>query len=97
MLTGQTETEEKLEAQVRDLIRQDNLDPLLEQERALGMIKQVLNSYDDQAARLGLASLQDREGVLARLFNRICGFGDLQKSGLTLPKKFLWPGLVNQN
>lgn len=78
MLTGQTETEEKLEAQVRDLIRQDNLDPLLEQERALGMIKQVLNSYDDQAARLGLASLQDREGVLARLFNRICGFGDLQ-------------------
>lgn len=78
MLTGQTETEEKLEAQVRDLIRQDNLDPLLEQERALGMIKQVLNSYDDQAARLGLASLQDREGALARLFNRICGFGDLQ-------------------
>lgn len=78
MLAGQTEIEEKLEAQVRDLIRQSNLDPLLEQDRALGMIKEVLNSYDDQAARLGLLPLEDREGSLARLFNRICGFGDLQ-------------------
>lgn len=75
MVSGAVAT---VEAEVRALIRQRSLDPVLEPAAARRLVDEVVASYQDRAAVSSLPALADPRAVGQAVFDEIAGFGALQ-------------------
>lgn len=66
-------------AEVRDLVRQRSLDPVLEPQAARALVEQVVAGYQDRAAISGLPALPDPAATVRAVFDQLAGFGPLQR------------------
>ncbi|WP_421084615.1 CpaF family protein [Rothia nasimurium] len=73
------QAERIIETNVRELIRQSNIDPLAQQQEAKELIQKALGSYETQMIRGEVPRVNNIDGLITVLFDRVCGFGDLQK------------------
>lgn len=73
------EAEQLLEDDVRDLIRRSNIDPLTQHREAKDLIQRALDAYEQRMMRGLVPRLEDVDSLAALLFDRVCGFGDIQK------------------
>ncbi len=67
-----------LEDDVRELIRQSGLDPVVDQAQAKQVIAQALQAYEHRMIRGSLPLLEDMAAASDYLVNTFCGFGPLQ-------------------
>lgn len=74
-----TEAEQLLEEDVRDLIRRSNIDPLTQHREAKELIQRALDAYEQRMLRGLVPRLEDLDSLTNVLFDRVCGFGDIQK------------------
>jgi pilus assembly protein CpaF len=70
---------ETVEAEVRELIRRGEIDPLREPAAVRRIIEDVLAEYTDRALTSTLPSLSDPGGVARSVFDAIAGLGPLQR------------------
>ena len=59
-------------------MRHRSLDPHEDQHAVRGLIDEHLNDYEQRRTRISLPDLGDRESVIQRLHDEICGFGVIQ-------------------
>lgn len=96
-----------LEENIREAMRHRSLDPHEDQHTVRGLIDEHLTDYEQRRTRISLPDLGDRESVIQRLHDEICGFGvifsrssmmrALKKSGSTLLTKSLSPVTAKVN
>ncbi len=67
-----------LEENIREAMRHRSLDPHEDQHAVRGLIDEHLNDYEQRRTRISLPDLGDRESVIQRLHDEICGFGVIQ-------------------
>ncbi len=67
-----------LEAEVRDVIRNHNLDPMAEQQKAKDLIASVVDEYDARSRVRSLPQVADLAQARKMLFDMVVGFGPLQ-------------------
>lgn len=67
-----------LEADVRELVRRSDVDPLADTERARALIDQAVAAYELRMVRGSLPLIHDFAEARRFLFDSICGFGALQ-------------------
>ncbi|WP_455122942.1 CpaF family protein, partial [Rothia mucilaginosa] len=67
-----------LEENIREAMRHRSLDPHEDQRAVRGLIDEHLNDYEQRRTRISLPDLGDRESVIQRLHDEICGFGVIQ-------------------
>ena len=73
------QAERIIETNVRELIRHSNIDPLAQQQEAKELIQKALGAYETQMIRGEVPRVNNIDGLITVLFDRVCGFGDLQK------------------
>lgn len=79
MTVSVIEAERLLEMDVRDLVRQSNIDPLTQPDEARKLITRAIDSYEQRMLR-GIVPRVDNLAPLHHvLFDRVCGFGEIQK------------------
>lgn len=74
-----TGTEQLIEADVRALIRQSDIDPLTQQHETKDLIQQALANYERQMLHGAVPRVENFESLASHLFDRVCGFGELQR------------------
>lgn len=73
------EAEHLIESDVRELIRQSSIDPLAQQNEAKELIRKALRSYEQQMMRGLVPRIESTDQLVGTLFDRICGFGEIQQ------------------
>lgn len=73
------QAEELVEADVRDLIRRSNIDPLVQQVEAKELIQQAIAEYERQMLRGVVPRLENADSLISSLFDKVCGFGEIQQ------------------
>lgn len=73
------EAEHLIESDVRELIRQSSIDPLAQQNEAKELIRKALRSYEQQMMRGLVPRIEGTDQLVGTLFDRICGFGEIQQ------------------
>ncbi|REF37575.1 CpaF family protein [Thermasporomyces composti] len=68
-----------IDAEVRDAIRREGIDPLKEQNAVRRIIEQAIQRYDERSLVATLPPLGDPREVAQEIFNSVAGFGPLQK------------------
>jgi pilus assembly protein CpaF len=68
-----------IDAEVRDLVRQQGLDPLAEPAAVRRIIDQVVTAYDERSLTTPLPSLGDPLDTGRAVFDAVAGFGPLQR------------------
>jgi pilus assembly protein CpaF len=68
-----------IDAEVRDLVRQQGLDPLAEPAAVRRIIDQVVSAYDERSLTTPLPSMGDPLDTGQAVFNAVAGFGPLQR------------------
>lgn len=68
-----------LEADTRELVRQSDIDPLTETDRASKLIEQAVAAYEQRMVRGTLPLISDFAEAKQWLYNSICGYGALQQ------------------
>jgi len=76
-LNGQTL--DLLDAQVRDAVRRQAVDPLLDQAAVRSIVQQVVADHDRHSLTGAVAPIDDPTSVLDELLARVAGFGPLQR------------------
>ena len=67
-----------VEADVREMVRRQGLDPLGDAERVRELIRSAVREYEEKAAVSTLPPLGEAEEAQRRLDDAITGFGPLQ-------------------
>jgi pilus assembly protein CpaF len=68
-----------IDAEVREAVRRDGLDPLKEPAAIRRLIEQAVLKYDERTLVATLPPLGDPREVAREVFNAVAGFGPLQK------------------
>lgn len=77
-LSPESSTVERLDAQVRDLVRRQAVDPLLDTEAVRRIVEQIVAEHDRQSLTGAVAPLDDQARMHEELLARVAGFGPLQ-------------------
>ena len=67
-----------LDAEIRDAIRDGDLDPYTSQDAVEGLIRSTVSAYERRMVRASLPPLENVEEIIHRLRNDLCGYGPLQ-------------------
>lgn len=67
-----------IDAEVRDLVRREGLDPLVEPGAVRRIVDQVVTAYDERSLTTPLPALGDPREVERTVFDAVAGFGPLQ-------------------
>src|SRR4051812_35502062 len=67
-----------LDAQVRELVRREGVDPQHEVTRVRRLAEQVVQAHDERSLTGVVAPVPDPPGVVGELVARVAGFGPLQ-------------------
>lgn len=70
---------EIIDAQVRDLVRREGIDPLRDPAGVRSILHGVLREYDDRSLTGIVPPLEDAEAVGREVLDRVAGFGPLQR------------------
>lgn len=73
------EAERLLEMDVRDLVRQSSIDPLTQPDEARKLITRAIDSYEQRMLRGIVPRVDNLAPFHHVLFDRVCGFGEIQK------------------
>jgi pilus assembly protein CpaF len=76
---GQMSALDIIDAEVRDLVRQQGLDPLAEPAAVRQIIDHVVTTYDERSLTTPLPSLGDPIDTRRTIFDAVAGFGPLQR------------------
>jgi len=68
-----------IDAEVRDLVRRQGLDPLTEPAAIRRIIDEVVSAYDERSLTTPLPSLGDPRDASRTVFDAVAGFGPLQR------------------
>lgn len=67
-----------LEAEVREAIRRDGVDPVADRARVRALVDRAIDDYEERAVAAGLPPLEDVDVTAKRLVDEVAGFGPLQ-------------------
>ena len=68
-----------LDAEIRDAIRDGDLDPYTSQDAVEGLIRSTVSAYERRMVlRFPSSSFENVEEIIHRLRNDLCGYGPLQ-------------------
>jgi len=70
---------ELLDERVREAVRRQGVDPLLDRPAVLRIVEQAVLDYDRHSLSGAVSPLEDQAGVLDELLARVAGFGPLQR------------------
>jgi pilus assembly protein CpaF len=70
---------ELLDERVREAVRRQGVDPLLDRPAVLRIAEQAVLDYDRHSLSGAVSPLEDQAGVLDELLARVAGFGPLQR------------------
>ncbi|MCW2780161.1 MAG: type secretion system protein [Marmoricola sp.] len=68
-----------LDAQVRDVVRREGVDPQRDAVRVRRIAEQVIRSHDERSLTGAVTPVPDAPGVVGELVARVSGFGALQR------------------
>jgi pilus assembly protein CpaF len=69
---------EIIDAEVRDVVRREGLDPVAEPSAIRPIVDRVVASYDERSLTQALPPLRDRQAVARAVLDAVAGFGPLQ-------------------
>jgi pilus assembly protein CpaF len=69
---------EIIDAEVRDVVRRDGLDPVADPGAVRAIVDQVVANYDERSLSRALPPLRDPEAVARSVLDAVAGFGPLQ-------------------
>lgn len=72
------QTSTTLEAEVRDAIRRDGVDPVADRARVTALVARAIDDYEERAIAAGLPPLEDVDLTAKRIVDEVAGFGPLQ-------------------
>lgn len=72
-------TVDLLDAQVRDVVRRQAVDPLLDRAAVRRIAEQVVADHDRHSLTGAVSPIDDQTAVLEELLARVAGFGPLQR------------------
>jgi pilus assembly protein CpaF len=70
---------EIIDAQVRDLVRREGIDPLRNPAAVRSILHAVLREYDDRSLTGIVPPLEDADAIGREVLDRVAGFGPLQR------------------
>ena len=76
---GLNGTVDVLDARVRDVVRRQAVDPLLDRAAVRRIAEQVVSDHDRHSLSGAVAPIDDQAAVLDELLARVAGFGPLQR------------------
>ncbi len=69
---------EIIDAEVRDVVRREGLDPVADPGAIRAIVDEVVASYDERSLSRALPPLRDHQSVARLVLNAVAGFGALQ-------------------
>jgi pilus assembly protein CpaF len=69
---------EIIDAEVRDVVRRDGLDPIADPGAVRAIVDKVVASYDERSLSHALPPLRNQEAVARTVLDAVAGFGALQ-------------------
>ncbi len=76
---AQSSAVELLDARVREAVRRQGVDPLLDRPAVRRIAEQAVYDYDRHSLSGAVSPLDDQVAVLDELLARVAGFGPLQR------------------
>ncbi len=77
--TSRANAVELIDAQVRDIVRREGIDPLRNPSAVRSIVASVVREYDERSLTGLVPPLEDPEGVSREVLDRVAGFGPLQR------------------
>ncbi len=77
--TGRANAVELIDAQVRDIVRREGIDPLRNPSAVRSIVASVVREYDDRSLTGNVPPLEDPGSVSREVLDRVAGFGPLQR------------------
>lgn len=77
--TGQATAVDLIDAQVRDVVRREGIDPLRNPGAVRSILTTVVREYDERSLTGNVPPLEDAEAVGREVLDRVAGFGPLQR------------------
>ncbi|AKT51448.1 CpaF family protein [Arsenicicoccus sp. oral taxon 190] len=71
-------TSATLEAEIKDLIRRDGVDPVLDRARVAALVTRAVEDFDERSVTAGLPPLDDPARTAKEILDEVAGFGPLQ-------------------
>ena len=68
-----------VEAEVRELVRRRELDPIEDRAAVRRLVDEVIADYDERALTSSLAPLPDARTAARAVYDAVAGFGPLQR------------------
>jgi pilus assembly protein CpaF len=68
-----------IESEVREIVRRQSLDPLMEREAVRRIVDDVVNRYGERSLAVTLPALDDPPELSHEVFNAVAGYGAVQK------------------
>lgn len=68
-----------IDAEVRAVVRQQGIDPVIERDKVRRIVADVVSSYDERTLTRALPPLGDVELVVRDVVDGVAGFGPLQR------------------
>jgi pilus assembly protein CpaF len=69
---------EIIDAEVRDVVRREGLDPVADPSAVRAIVEKVVASYDERSMSRALPPLRDPQSVARTVLDAVAGFGSLQ-------------------
>ena len=70
---------EQLDAQLRQAVRRDGIDPLRDSAEVRRLAQLVVSAHDERSVTGAVRPLADPAGTVAELVDRVAGLGPLQR------------------
>src|SRR5690625_72620 len=68
-----------IDAEVRAVVRQEGIDPVVERDRVRRIVTDAVSAYDERSLTRALPPLGDAESVTRDVVDGVAGFGPLQR------------------
>ena len=69
---------EIIDAEVRDVVRREGLDPVADPSAVRAIVEKVVANYDERSMSRALPPLRDPQSVARTVLDAVAGFGSLQ-------------------
>lgn len=77
-MTRGTTASERVESEVRELVRRSAIDPVRDGRAVRRLVEEAVDDYEERSAGGHLPALGDRSEVVRRVWDAVAGFGALQ-------------------